>query len=335
MDFMGELEKLGERQILIVDDDPDNRRFLERVLTKEGYSVKSAISGEEALNVIKSESPHLVLLDVNMPGIGGLETLQHLREKEDYVSVVLVTGQTSTSDMVKGLDLGADDYIKKPYNYQELAARVRAKLRIKDLNDELKEANKRLLELVDIDDLTGLYNMRSLYDKLDHEIDRALRFGQSVAVIMMDMDNFKSVNDKHDHLFGSYVLTEVGNIIRDNIRRVDFGARYGGDEFLVVLTQTSLEGVQFFTERLRRAIEGFDFRKDEYSMKLTSSLGFALFDPESCAEIDGRTLVKWADRALYQSKENGRNRVTQFQVPDEMSEPRIADRATLRKKLSN
>ncbi|MCB0393560.1 MAG: diguanylate cyclase [Bdellovibrionales bacterium] len=332
MDNMVENES---RRILIVDDDPDNRKFLERVLGHEGYKVTSASNGEEALKRIEFESPHLVLLDINMPGISGLQTLQQLKKRDDYVSVVLVTGQTTTSDMVKGLDLGADDYIRKPYNYEELAARVRAKLRIKDLNDQLKEANRKLQMLVDIDDLTGLYNMRSLYQKLDHEIERALRFGHSVGVLMMDMDGFKRVNDEQDHLFGSYVLSEVGKIIRDNIRRVDFAARYGGDEFLVVLTQTTLQGVQFFAERLRRCIEQHDFKKDEYSMKLTTSIGFAFYDPATCAELDGRILVKWADRALYQSKETGRNKVTQYVVPDEMSTDKPQDRRALRHKVSN
>ena len=310
----------SDREILVVDDDSDNRRFLERVLEAEGYRVVLAATGEEGLRFLESNNPHLVLLDVDMPGIGGLETLRHLREKDNYVSVILVTAKTATNDIVKGLDLGADDYIRKPYNYEELAARVRAQLRIKDLNDELQAANKKLQRLVEIDDLTGLFNMRSLYSKLDLELERALRFGQCVSVIMMDLDHFKQVNDDHDHLFGSFVLAELGKIIRENIRRIDIGARYGGDEFLIVLTQTTEEGVKFFTERLRSKIAEHVFSKDEYELQLTSSLGYSYYDPSKSIETSARQMVKWADQALYMSKDSGRNCVTGIHVPASLSD---------------
>ena len=123
-------------------------------------------------------------------------------------------------------------YVCKPFEVQELLSRVRAQLRIKDLNDNLKRANDRLKELIDIDDLTGLFNMRSLYKKLDFELDRGRRYNRSVCVIMMDLDHFKKVNDSNDHLFGSYVLTQVGRIIKSNTRNIDIPARYGGDESL-------------------------------------------------------------------------------------------------------
>src|SRR5690606_20888894 len=149
---------------------------------------------------------HLVLLDVNMPDLNGLETLAFLRQNREYISTIFISGNSDDEDVIRGLDSGADDYITKPFDPAVMLARIRCQLRIKDLRDELRRANVRLQELVEIDDLTGLYNMRSLYQKVDHELGRAARFNRSVAAVMMDMDHFKSVNDEHDHLFGSYVL---------------------------------------------------------------------------------------------------------------------------------
>lgn len=304
--------KLANRLILAVDDDQDNLNLVGRALEYEGYRVELASSGEEALEKLKTISPDLVLLDINMPGISGLDTLEKLRLREHYVSVIFVSGRAETQDVVKGLDAGADDYVCKPFEPMELLARVRAQLRIKDLNDKLSFANARLQELVDIDDLTGLYNMRSIYQKLDNEISRARRFNRAVGVVMMDMDDFKNVNDSHDHLFGSFVLTEVGRIIRDNIRSVDFAARYGGDEFLIALSETSVDGAGLFSERLRAVIEAHRFVNKQTSMKLSASLGLCVFEPAKVHSVDARNLVRYADNALYEAKRSGKNCVRIF-----------------------
>jgi two-component system cell cycle response regulator len=299
------------RKVLVVDDDDMNRTLVAKALEFDGYQVRQAESGLAGLQVINDWKPHLVLLDVNMPGLNGLETLAKLRVRDEYVSVIFVSANSRTEDVIRGLDAGADDYICKPFQVLELLSRVRSQLRIKDLNDNLQKANARLKELVDIDDLTGLFNMRSLYKRLDFELDRARRYGRSVAVIMMDLDRFKRVNDQHDHLFGSFVLTQVGKMIRDNIRKVDFAARYGGDEFLVVLTEINLEGATTFANRLRQRIADTTFKNEYFSMDLTASLGLALVNPNE-EEVDARAMVRYADRALYNAKENGRNRVEVF-----------------------
>lgn len=300
-----------KRKILVVDDDETSRTLVGKALEYEGYQVRGAESGMVALNVIDDWKPHLILLDVNMPGLNGLETLAKLRVKDEYVSVMFVSANSKTEDVIRGLDAGADDYVCKPFEVLELLSRVRSQLRIKDLHDSLKRANDRLKELVDIDDLTGLFNMRSLYKRLDFELDRARRYNRSVCVIMMDLDHFKRVNDQHDHLFGSYVLAQVGKQIRDNIRKVDFAARYGGDEFLVVLTEIAMDGAVTFANRLRQRIEASVFENEFFSMKLTASLGLAITNPNQ-NEVDARSLVRYADRALYTAKENGRNRVEVF-----------------------
>jgi diguanylate cyclase (GGDEF)-like protein len=296
------------RRIMVVDDDPAVRRIVIEALKNQGYEVFDMSSGKDALQNVDKIKPHLILLDVNMPGMDGIGTLQHLRHREDYVSVIFVSGNSSTEEVIRGLDTGADDYVTKPFKVMELLARVRAQLRIKDLNDRLKNANDRLKELVDIDDLTGLFNMRSLYTKLDFELDRARRHDRSIAVIMMDVDHFKKVNDEHDHLFGSWVLSQIGKMIRENIRKIDFAARYGGDEYLVVLSEVNSEGVMVFSDRLREKIASQNFEHDQFSIHLTASFGVSFVNPNEHS-VDARTLVRFADKALYTAKENGRNRV--------------------------
>ena len=255
-------------KILLVDDDADNLRFVQRLLEAENYQVKTAHSGEQGLKALNDERPDLVLLDVNMPGIDGLKTIELLRRKENTTAVVFVTANSNTRDIVKGLDAGALDYIVKPFSGLEFLARVRAQLRVKSLQDELRSANRKLQGLVEIDDLTGLYNMRSIYEKLDQEIERAYRYGHGLSAIMLDMDNFKNVNDNHDHLFGSHVLTEMGGLIKKNIRGHDFAARYGGDEFLICLNQITPSGARKFCERLRKVIESILLK----TMKMKSGL---------------------------------------------------------------
>ena len=215
-----------------------------------------------------------------------------------------------------GVDAGALDYIVKPYSGEELLARVRAQLRVKKLQDELKTANEKLQDLVEIDDLTGLYNMRTIYQKLDQEIDRARRYSHGVAVVMLDMDHFKGVNDNHDHLFGSHVLSEVGNMIKENIRTHDFAARYGGDEFLICLARTTTQGSRIFCERLRSVLENYTFQYEGSEIKLTASMGCALI-VDGRSLVDARTLVRTADHNLYKSKEEGRNRATFTDLFDE------------------
>lgn len=296
------------RRILVVDDDRDIRNLVVKTLDHQGYRVSEATSGKEALQAIDEARPNLILLDVNMPGIDGIQTVQKLRLRDDYVSVIFVSAQSTVEDVIRGLDAGADDYVCKPFNVWELLARIRAQLRIKDLNDNLKKANDRLKELVDIDDLTGLFNMRSLYKKLDYELDRSRRHNRSLAVLMMDVDHFKKVNDEQDHLFGSWVLSQIGRMVRENIRKVDFAARYGGDEYLIVLGEITREGAVTFAQRLRERIAETHFQFESFGVHLTASIGISVVNPNDVS-VDARAVVRFADKALYRAKELGRNRV--------------------------
>lgn len=176
---------------------------------------------------------------------------------------------------------------------------------------ELKKTERKLKQaehLIDIDDLTGLYNMRSMFEKLETELTRGRRFNNSTAVVMIDMDHFKSVNDSNDHLFGSFVLSEMGRLLKGTIREVDFAARYGGDEFIIVLPQTDQAGIETFCERVRTKIEDHLFKNEHYEIKLTASFGYAICNP-GAEDLSSKSLIRVADFALYNAKRSGRNKV--------------------------
>lgn len=311
MSFETNYKQPKSRRILVIDDDKDNLEILLEPLRWEGYDARGATTEKDAHKIIESWIPHVVILDWIAPSMAGLRVLRTIRQRLAHVSCVFVSENSSTEAIIEALDSGADDYIVKPFVPLELLARIRSQLRIRDLHEQLLYANEKLKELVDTDDLTGLYNMRSLYQRLDFELERGRRFGRDACVVMMDMDYFKTVNDGHDHLFGSYVLSEIGKIIRANTRNIDIPARYGGDEFLMVLTETNHEGAMHFCERLRDNIEHTVFRNGEDSKKLTASLGFAITVPGE--NISARELVRRADHALYEAKRNGRNQVRFYQ----------------------
>jgi two-component system cell cycle response regulator len=302
------------KRILIVEDDTSIIDILSESLNLEGYEIQKVLSASEALEAAKAFQPHLVLTDNDMPEMSGLDMLRELRRQKNYVTVIFVSGRTDTNFVVEALRAGADDYIRKPFRINELLARVEAALRTNEVHRELLEANLKLQDLVDHDHLTGLLNMRSMYEKIEVEIKRAKRFKRQMACVMMDMDHFKSVNDNHDHLFGSFVLKSVGHIIKNTMREVDFAARYGGDEFLIVLTETSKEGAGVFCERLRKTIAERMITDGKDSIQLTASMGYAVGGDGY--DFDARTLVRFADQGLYKSKESGRNRATAFDGKD-------------------
>lgn len=304
-----------QRRILVVDDDTDLVDLIQLELDAYGYQVRSAYSAQEAFEIMDSWLPHLIILDVNMPNLNGIEALKKFRLHREYFSIILISGSNIADEIINGLDAGADDYVVKPFEPKELLARIRAQFRVKDLNDRLMRANARLKELVDTDDLTGLLNMRSLYTRLEYELARGKRYNRTVCVVMMDMDEFKSVNDGHDHLFGSFVLTEVGKLIKASIRGLDIAARYGGDEFLIVLTEIDRTVALTFCERLRHKIETYRFQNGPDEINLTTSLGFAITDPKS-PDIDAKQLVRVADWALYEAKRSGRNKVCYYDLAE-------------------
>ena len=293
-------------KILVVDDEDEIRILLMRILEKEGHEVEQAFNGEECLKKIEEFQPDMILLDVNMPKLNGFDTMKKIREFNQFIPIIFVTANDQPSEIIKGLKSGANDYITKPFILGEIVARVGTHLRLQNMGQELKKTNKRLAELIEIDDLTGLYNMRSTYKRIEYELERGKRFKHSTGVIMLDMDNFKTVNDGHNHLFGSFVLSEMGKIILQSIRSVDFGARFGGDEFMVMLTVTNEKGLSIFCERLREDIEKTHFVNGEDKMFLTASLGYCLYSPDGPL-LSPKEVVRIADDALYEAKNHGKN----------------------------
>lgn len=305
----------AERRILVVDDDSNATDIICEALGWEGYQFKSTLIGAELSQLVENWQPHLIILDVNTTGVDWLSALKEIRQRERYIAVMFISGDSRPEALVESLDAGADDFLLKPFDPTELLARVRARFRTKDLYDNIYAANNRLKELVEIDDLTGLFNMRSTFQRLGQEMERAKRYHRQVAVVMMDMDHFKSVNDGHNHLFGSYVLSQIGKLIAKSIRPNDIAARYGGDEFMIVLTETNEEGAMAFCERLRRRIEGTVFKSGRDQIQLTASLGFAMTSAGDDT-MEPKALVRCADSALYAAKRAGRNCVREEKVPE-------------------
>ena len=298
------------RPVLVLDEDPETLELMMEPLRWEGYDVRGLTSPSEVSEFINYWKPQMIIVDPDFSSFDGLGYLNSLAGNLDNTALIVVSSNSSTDRITQCLDLGACDYIVSPFVPLEFLARVRTQFRFLDAKEELLQANQRLQELVEIDDLTGLFNMRSIYQKLEFEMERGKRFNRPVTVVMMDMDNFKSVNDGHDHLFGSHVLSEVGKIIKGSTRNIDIPARYGGDEFLIVLSETPLAGVELFCERLRKRVEQTIFAHEQDSIKLTVSLGFASTEPGE--NISPKELVRRADLALYEAKARGRNQAICF-----------------------
>ena len=303
-------------RILVVDDHPDNLEIINARLSSRGYEIETATNGQEALDRVHSNPPHLILCDVMMPLIDGYEVSRRIKNDESlpYIPIILVTARDSTQDKVEGLEAGADDYLTKPINFPELEARVRSMLRIKRLQDELDQknrelelANKRLRKLSITDGLTELFNHRHVHELLHEEWERSRRTGDAMAVAMLDLDRFKQINDTYGHPTGDVVLYETAQILRETAREIDMVGRYGGEEFIAILPDTDEEEAARFAERVRQQVAEHLYRDEANEIHMTLSSGVASFP---MAQVESpEDLLKRADEALYRAKESGRNRV--------------------------
>ena len=299
-------------RILVVDDHEDNVELLRARLEARGYEVEAAMDGQEALDKVHASPPDLILLDVMMPRIDGIEVTRQLKGDSSlpFIPIIMQTALETTEDKVEGLDAGADDYITKPINFAELEARVKSLLRIKALQEELTRANEALLKASQTDGLTGLDNRRHIEERLTEMFSHAARLNEPLACVMCDVDHFKSVNDTYGHQAGDAVLQQVAEVLRSSAREIDRVGRYGGEEFIVLLPSANLADATAFAERVRHEVEEREFTYADGSLRRTLSAGVAAWPHTDIRHQEA--LVKAADDALYAAKANGRNRVEAY-----------------------
>jgi len=293
--------------VLLVEDSAAIRALVRRMLVAGGHTVVEAARGADALAACREQQPDVVLLDVEMPEMSGWDVLAAMKADPALsdVPVVFLTGRSDTADMVDGLRLGAHDYLRKPCEPTELLARVQAAARVKRLQDELRQRNQELDLISRTDVLTGLRNRRHVEEYLARLVSLARRHAEPIAVLIVDIDHFKSVNDRHGHDAGDAVLREVAGRMLDSVRLEDMIGRWGGEEFLVVLPNTAAQGAAELAERLRQVVADEPCQvPDGGAVSVTISLGCA-----ASVIDDAATLVRSADAALYEAKESGRDRV--------------------------
>ena len=302
-------------KILIAEDDFTSRSILTAVLKKCGFDPVVTEDGGAAWDVLQGpDAPRLLLLDWSMPGLDGLEICRRLRERDlrNPPYVILLTARGEKSDIVLGLEAGANDYVAKPYDNEELQARIRVGQRMLEMQAHLLEARDALAHQATHDFLTGLFNRRAILDRLQQEISRAGREQGSLSVGMFDIDHFKNINDTYGHQVGDEALVAFSRRIQDGLREYDSVGRYGGEEFLVIAPgPTGLKSEGLY-ERLRARVAEAGIKTNAGTISLTVSVGVAPCTGQSVVDA----LLTAADAALYEAKAGGRNRVAYAALSD-------------------
>ena len=306
--------------VLVIDDSPVARKLVENALDKEQYAVLPAKTGEEALAVFAEHKPGIVITDWLMPDLSGPQLCEKIRTDLGgrITYIIMLTGVSDKSKVVKGLQAGADDYVIKPFNPEELAARVNTGRRIVELHREIEAKNLMLQQLALTDSLTNLPNRRAIEEWGRRQLTGALRHKFPFWIVMVDVDEFKTVNDTFGHDAGDSVLRNVADTIRRNSRQCDICGRIGGDEFMLILTFTDQDGVRIAVERIRQQIEAHVYSFQGREIRVTASLGIAGIRPGQDCDIE-RLMVQ-ADVALYSAKRRGRNRA-EIAVPNATPRP--------------
>ncbi len=295
-------------EILVVDDDATTRARLKKLLDRNGYRTELAEDGACAWSLLARKHFSLILTDWAMPNVDGLTLCRRIRDADypDYTYIILLTGHTDKSEVERGLDAGADDYITKPFDSGELLARVRVGVRILALQRQMSEQKRKLEELASLDGLTGVLNRRALETRLNEAYSLARRRNYPISVAMLDLDRFKFVNDTYGHQAGDVVLQETARRIKDVTRDYDSIGRFGGEEFLVILVDASQEAARAIAERIRRRISDEPMCFEGRRIPVTTSIGVAASHGH---QRSVHNLVALADASLYDAKRAGRNRV--------------------------
>lgn len=298
---------------LIAEDNPGFRLAVERLLSKWGYDVVTAANGLEAWDILrKDDPPRLAILDWMMPALDGVEVCRRIREqnREPYIYILLVTAKDTAEELIEGMEAGADEYLRKPINTQELRVRVRAGRRIIDLQEELVRAREMLRKQATRDSLTELLNRGAMFEVLTREAQRAERESNTLAVIMADLDHFKQVNDRFGHAAGDAVLKETARRMSACVRPYDAPCRYGGEEFVIVMPSCDLVQAADRAQEICSSVAATPIYIPEGLLNVTCSIGVTA--TSGSAGFDPTALLREADEALYAAKSNGRNRVEVF-----------------------
>jgi two-component system cell cycle response regulator len=295
--------------VAVVDDDAAIRRLVRLFLKRAGFDTMECTTGTEARERLATLPWDLAVLDRRLPDMDGVVLCQELKANPEFRTryIIMLTGETEQEDKIEGLELGADDYITKPFNYPELLARVRAGKRIVDLQTELIATNKRLELLSITDGLTHLHNHRYFQDELARAFEESQRYHRPLSMAMIDIDYFKKVNDTYGHAVGDDVLKAVSKLYAESVRSTDLVARYGGEEFVVMMPETELPDAITFAEKIRALIESAPIQTQAGPVPVTVSLGVSSV-PYSNVR-NSHELIVVADKALYRAKRAGRNQV--------------------------
>lgn len=295
-----------DENILIVEDDDAIRSSIKDFLTESDYKTFSAPSAEEAFEIIKSGTIQIVITDIKLPGKNGLQLTSQIKQNYD-IDVIVMTGYSENYSYEEAINKGASDLVFKPFRFEELLLRLKRVLKERRLTKERNRILSKLENLAITDGLTKLYNLRHFYNLLEVEIDRCRRYGHSLALLLLDIDNFKVYNDTYGHLEGDKVLVKIGQIIRSCLRTMDSAYRYGGEEFTVILPETTAQEANNVANRIRIAVELENFiPKAEKVATVTISIGVTEYhNDEQLSEF-----IKRADQAMYLSKEKGRNTIS-------------------------
>jgi diguanylate cyclase (GGDEF)-like protein len=303
-------------KILIAEDDRITARILEKHLRDWGYSVFLEKNGEDAWTTLDQENIQIALLDWMMPKLNGLQLCRKVRtqKSEPYTYIILLTARAETKDIVKGLNAGADDYMTKPVEPEELRARILTGIRIIELENKNRRLQKRLEKLAREDGLTGFLNKKNIEYRLEEELSRSRREQHPVGALLMDIDRFKHINDTYGHHTGDKVIQEIAARLRRNIRKHDQLGRFGGDEILVLLWNTDFLTLKIVSERLCRCISEEPVATESGPLQVTVSAGGTT--TQDRWEITAPDLIKTIDQALYSAKKQGRNRSEIIKIPD-------------------
>ena len=295
--------------VLIAEDDPVQRKLLVAQMEKLGMQVYIAEDGQAAWETLQKYPINLVISDWLMPKVSGKELVEKIRGKEfeNYTYVILLTSKDDSSDLIDGLEAGADDYITKPFNPKELEARISVARRILKLEDELLKTRTKLERLAAYDSLTGLLNRRAFTERAEKELNRAMRQNWPAGVIFFDIDNFKQFNDTYGHAVGDEVLQHLAEIVSNAIRPYDLFGRWAGDEFICLITASFEEATRAIAERIRSQVASSTIKTSNGALPVTISVGLAYKNELKEASLDA--LLLKADEALYQAKDKGRNRI--------------------------